>query len=88
MAEPAPNTGYLLVCNKLLADGSMLDFLFDHFTLIADQTSDLDRINHKTRFIMQSKHFTEGYGEYVVTITIKPSGVMILKKVEKLNAKV
>ena len=79
-----PFTGFVAVSHVLMQMDGFADFLFDNFQMVKDYTTYQDVLHGVNRFIMQSDHFTEGYGQYKIKAERLTNGLFIIESVVKI----
>src|SRR5437762_904931 len=82
--KPKPFTGYVAVSHVLMQREGFSDFLFDNFRMVRDITTSQDRQLGLNRFLMQSLHFTEGYGQYKIRVEHQLDGSLVITSVSKV----
>ena len=79
-----PFTGYVAVSHALMQREGFSDFLFDNFRMIRDITTRQDDQLGLNRFLMQSRHFSEGYGQYKIRVERQLNGSLVISSVSKV----
>ena len=67
-----PNVGYVLATSAFMQDYS--DVLFDNFTVVKERTTWEDELLERHRFVLQSPHFTSGWGQYEIRFKTDNAG--------------
>ncbi len=80
-----PLMGYVAVSHVLMQTEGFADFLFDNFQMVKDYTTYQDGLHGLNRFVMQSEHFTEGYGQYKIKAERLKNGTFIIESVVKMS---